>query len=228
MEQDERTLAPTERRRRQAREQGRGPRSHDLSLACRMLGVAAGLQFCGSKMILGLAELMTVAFQTPIMMRPSIDSVTALILNSVMSVALNLAGLFAWIVGAGLVGRLVQVGFRLDFAEVNFDAHRMNPLDGLGKIFRPRNTLLSLGNFVKFTALISVGGWYFWSQLEQLLALPDEEIASSCVVIGKMVLNLAWFLAVVQLIAGCVDYGWQYWKFEQSLRMTPEELRSER
>ena len=63
---DDRTEQPTARRRRQAREQGLGPRSVDFSTACRLLGVAVAIQFFGSSLITELSRYLTDVLQRPL------------------------------------------------------------------------------------------------------------------------------------------------------------------
>jgi flagellar biosynthetic protein FlhB len=227
MDQEERTAPPTERRRRQAREQGLGPRSQDLSLACRLLGIAAALQFCGSTLFLGLADLISEAFQQELSQHPSAESMVSGLTNSAAGIALNSALFVAWIVGSSIIARLAQVGFRIDVSEMTPDINRISPTTGFQKLLRLENSGLSLIQLVKFLLLISIGCSFVWSHLGQLLSLADEDIADGCRISGSLLLSLTWTLAVVQLAVGAMDYGWQYWKFEQSLKMTPDEVRQE-
>jgi flagellar biosynthetic protein FlhB len=228
MDQEDRTAPPTERRRREAREQGRGPRSQDLSLACRLLGVAAAIQFCGANFVLGLAELLSNAFQRPLVNSLSSESAVAGFMESAATVALNLALFVSWIVASGLLARLAQVGFRLDFAEIAPDWERISPTIGFSKLLRLENVSLSVINVAKFLLLVSIGGWFVWSHLGHLLALSEEDVVDGSRLAGTLLISLAWQLAIAQMAIGAFDYGWQYWKFEQSLTMTPEEVRQER
>lgn len=227
MDQEERTAPPTERRRRQAREQGLGPRSQDLSLACRLIGVALAIQFNGSSLV---TSLMNVAsdglLQTPEMTLAP-DVAVDRLFGAVSAVALNLMLFMTWILGTSFIARLAQVGFRFDASEVTPDMHRVSPATGLQKMLRFENGWLSLINLAKFLLLIGIGCGYVWSHLGQLLELAEDDIVDGCRIGGALLAALTWLLAITQLTIGAADYGWQYWKFEQSLKMTPEEVRQE-
>jgi flagellar biosynthetic protein FlhB len=227
MDQEERTAPPTERRRRQAREQGLGPRSQDLSLACRLVGVALALQFAGSSLVTSLANVVSDGFLQQPEMIVSPDVAVGRLFSAVSAITLNLMLFIGWILGTSLLARLAQVGFRFDVSGVTPDMHRISPATGLQKLLRFENGGMALINLIKFLLLISIGCSYVWSHQGQLLALAEEDIADSCRVGAGLLLPLTWLLAVTQLTIGAADYGWQYWKFEQSLKMSPEEVRQE-
>lgn len=229
MDQEDRTEPPTERRRSEAREQGLGPRSNDFSLACRLIGIAAALQYCGPNLVLGLANLLSESFShNPLESTISVEYATSRMTSAAAAVSLNFAAFAGLILGSGLVARLAQVGFRLDFSEVTPDLTRLHPGTGLQKMFRLENGLFSLVSTTKFLLWLGIGCAFLWTHIGQLTALMDEEIATACRMNGSMLLSLIWKLAIAQLAIGCLDYGWQYWKFEQSLKMTQEEVRHER
>jgi flagellar biosynthetic protein FlhB len=227
MDQEERTAPPTERRRRQAREQGLGPRSQDLSLACRLVGVALALQFAGSSLATSLSNVVSAGFLQPPEMAISPDVVVDRVFSAVSTVTLNVVLFMSWILGTSLIARLAQVGFRFDVSEVTPDMHRIAPATGLQKLLRFENGASSLINLVKFLLLTGIGCSYVWSHLGQLLALAEEDISDGYRIGGGLLLSLTWLLAGTQLVIGAADYGWQYWKFEQSLWMTAEEVRQE-
>ncbi|MDB5388800.1 MAG: flagellar biosynthetic protein FlhB [Planctomycetaceae bacterium] len=227
MESDDRTAPPTERRRRQAREQGLGPRSQDLGLACRLIGIAAALQFCGSSLVIAIADMLLVSFTQPIGNRLSQETALASFFNVAASVATQLALFVSWILVSSVIARLVQVGFRVDFSDVIPDFKRISPTSGMHKLLQMENGYLALINGGKFLLLLGAGSWFVWSHLGQLAALLEEDVSDGCRLSGSMLLALTWQLALVQLLIGVLDYGWRYWKFEQSLKMTLEELKQE-
>lgn len=227
MSQDDRTAPPTERRRRQAREQGIGPRSQDLCVGCRLVGIAAALQFSGANLLLGLAQLLTDSLQRPLNNGLSTESAVSNLSDAAAMVAVNLAQFVAWILVSGVVARLAQVGFRIDFSEVTPDFERINPATRLQQVLTIDNGIRALFQLLKYLLLIGIGGWFIWSRLGQFSVLAETDLADGCQFWGLVLLSLTWQLAFIQLAIGLVDFGWQYWKFEQSLKMTQEEVRQE-
>jgi len=228
MDHEDRTAPPSERRRRQAREQGLGPLSTDLCLGVRMLGIAAGLHWFGSTLVRQLGELMCTALQSPVIETMTIDAWTSQFASSVLVLAASVAGLLGTITGAGLLARLIQVGFRINAGEVIPDIQRISPSLGIHRMLRWENVTVACVAFLKFTLIATVGGWFVCSRLDQLQGLAEYETSALCITVGQILLSLLGTLAIVQSALGCLDYAWQYWKFEQSLKMTPQELRDER
>ena len=62
---------------------------------------------------------------------------------------------------------------------------------------------------------------------QSLMLLAESDVATIGEEVGSSIVTLAWQLAGVALFFGLADYGLQVWKFEQSLKMSPEEVREE-
>lgn len=227
IEVDDKTEQPTERRRRQAREEGRGPRSADLSTACRLLGVAAALQWFGGSLVLALAEFLADSLQRPWLIELTSDSVVSQTWDALARLTYSSLGCCGCLWGCCLGAHLLQVGVRFRAEEVWPDFSRLSPLHGLTRLWKIENAGLAGWGLLKYMVIVSLGGWYLWSNLGRLLTLPESDLASIGQAIGNSVVLLAWLLAGVFLMFGLGDYGYQLWKFEQSLKMSPAELREE-
>ena len=227
MDPEDRTALPTERRRRQAREKGLGPRSSELSHGFRALAIAAGLQFFGPVLVAGLLDGVSQSFQ-PAKQAVTIDEYVTSISSSASTAGWSLIGFWALITGSAIASRMVQVGVYINPAELIPDLLRLNPATGVFKMFSWNNLTLTASHVVKLTLYLGLTGWYLWNNHGTLLALMEEELAEGSVRFGTLVVSLFWAFAGLQLVLGCLDFGWQYWKFEQSLKMTPDEVRDER
>src|SRR4051812_32090631 len=111
-EVDDKTEQPTERRRRRAREDGLGPRSADLSVACRLLGVAVALQFFAGPLFVELAKSVTESLQRPLLAEVTADSVVSTTWDTLVRVALPFLGGWACIWAGSLTAHALQVGWR--------------------------------------------------------------------------------------------------------------------
>lgn len=224
---DDKTEQPTERRRRLAREQGHGPRSSDLTLSCRLLGVAVALQFFGTRLVHDCARLLSDSLQ-----RLPIDELTISIVTSrgweaLLQIGISAAGFCACVLVAGLVAQWFQVGFRFQTAELMPDLSRLGPRRAWSKLWSLETTAQAVMALLKYVIILGVGGWYIWSSLGQSSSLVEYDVSTIAETIGRNVVTLAWLLAAIYLIIGLADYGIQVWKFEQSLKMSPAEIREE-
>ncbi len=227
LEVDDKTEQPTERRRRQAREDGLGPRSADLSTACRLLGVALALQFFGGSLVLELTQYLTDSLQRPWLTELTSNSVVSMTWDAVTRLGFACLGGCGCLWGCCLAGHFLQVGFRFQMDDVLPDLSRLSLTHGFSKLWRIENVSQAVWGFVKYVAMVGLGGWYLWSNLGRLSALPEYDLATGAQIIGNSFVMLAWLLAAAFLMFGLCDYGYQFWKFEQSLKMSLAELREE-
>ncbi len=224
---EDKTEQPTERRRRLAREQGLGPRSASLTLSCRLLGVAVGLQFFGSQLVQDCAWLIAESLQRPLVGQLTVSMVTSRGWNAASHIGVSVMGCCVCVLIAGLAAQWLQVGFRFQAAELLPNASRLSPARGLSKLWSFDNSIQAALGLLKYLAVLGFGGWFIWSSLGAALSLGESNIITIADVIGTSTLRLAWQLAGLFLLVGLADYGYQFWKFEQSLKMSPAEIREE-
>ncbi len=224
---EDKTERPTERRRRQAREEGLGPRSPDLTTACRLLGIAAAMHFFGARLILELSQFLTDSLKTPFASELTSDMVVSYAWNAILRLALPAVGCCGCLWGCCLAGHFLQVGFRFQIQDVLPDFSRLSPERGLSRLWRLENVSQAMWGLIKYATIVTFGGWYLWSTLGRLSMLSESDLGTIAQVAGQSLVTLAWLLAAVFLLFGLGDYGYQIWKFEQSLKMSPAELREE-
>lgn len=224
---EDKTEQPTARRRREAREQGLGPRSADFSTACRFVGVAAALQFCASNLVVELSRHLTEALQQPGGRELTPASFVSQAWEAIGRMGLAGLGMVGCLWISCLAAHFLQVGLRFNLTDVMPDLSRLSPARGIGKLLRLESACQAGWGLVKFAAVLSFGGWHLWSQLGRLSALTDNDVSTIAQMVGGGLVLLAWQLAALFLTFGLADYGWRYWKFEQSLKMSPAELREE-
>lgn len=224
---EEKTEQPTERRRRLAREQGQGPRSSVLTLSVRLLGIAAALQFFGSPLAQDCARLVSASLQRPLARSLTVEMATAQSWEALAQIGSSFMGCCACVLIAGLIVQWLQIGWRFQTADLLPDLTRLSPARGFSKLWSLDNSAQALIALIKYLAVLLFGGWYIWSSLERTMTLADWDAGLIAEMVGTSLVQLAWQIGGLLLLFGLADYGYQYWKFERSLRMSPEEVREE-
>ena len=223
---DDRTEAPTEHRRSEAREKGHIAKSGDLTAAALMLAASAGLLALGPPIGRKLGEL-TSASLSAVAVR--IDQGRALQLvqdhGSVFAAAVMPILLLTTLVALG--ANLVQIGVLFAPEAIQPKLSRISPLAGVKRIFSVR-ALAKLGVSLGKLALLSgitvlLLGWC----LPEFLLLTGVSAAGIAAMIHSATAQLAFSLAAALLILALLDFAFQRWKHEQELRMTRQEVRDE-
>ena len=216
----DRTLPPTERRRREARQQGDVARSPQLTSALVLFAVSCLFLWLTPASISPLVTLVRRGLTSPPAIHLTIGSTTDLLLGAIRVFATILWPFGLILVLSGLVANLTQVGWLWIPAAVvpRMRRARWISWDRVAE---------ALGFVVRLTVLAGIT-WRFilvhdW-QL-QFLGLNETGmlLIQPFLLLGQLCVQLS--LSVVAL--ALVDYGYRYWRHEQRLKMTVEERRRE-
>src|SRR5690606_16803805 len=104
---------------------------------------------------------------------------------------------------------------------------RINPIAGIRRIFS-RRALVELG---KALAKITFVGAIVYSALRGNVAflphLMESDPAATAVWVGETVARVALYIAAALFLVALLDYAYQRTEYEQSLKMTPQEVKEE-
>lgn len=223
----EKTEQPTERRRQEVRSQGNIARSADLTAAGLLIGVASMLYFSGAGLVTSLSEFMQKSLEQDAWLR--IDQ--GLLMNQFQSFLILFARVvlpsMLILVASAIATNLLQVGFIVTTESLQPQWSRINPISGFQRLFSLKGVVRLLGSLLKLSFLIVVAAWYIAGRMPSFLTLFAVDPASAGISIGQAMIILAFFLAGTLLSLAILDYGYQYWQFEQDIRMTKQEIREE-
>ena len=221
----DRTYDPTPRRREQFRKDGRFPRARDAGGMAAALAVLGALTLVDRSARGAWHELLIQAFGRAD--QPELALVRALELAGtalaiVLVPVLFAAGLAAF--GAGAA----QAGLHVETESIGFKFERLNPLPRLMEIFAPKR-----GAVETVLALLRIGLVGYVAYRAVLIELPvllglsrlalADGVATLVRAASRVVLTATGALAVVT----AADYGWSFWRHEQDLKMTRQELMDE-
>lgn len=221
----ERTEAPTPRRREEARKKGQVPRSPELTSAIGLLVAAPVLALGGGSWIgqqlggfLGTATGMLRA-------EPMTVAGAAALLNTTMLVlALAVVPVLGAVLAAGVAGGLVQGRGVVTAERIRPKAEHVNPLANFRRIFGLQ-ALLTLGkSLLKLAALGLVAWMVLRDQWQLMIAAGGATPEAILALIKAMGLELAVKTGLAFLVIAGLDYGVEVWRHEQQLRMSRQEV----
>ena len=235
---DERTEAPTERRRAEARRQGNVARSADLTSAGLLLGAAALFALFGPSLIQGPAELLRQALASPPSLNLDADWAARRALMLAAWFGTQALPLLLMMMACVLAVSLLQVGFLFSPEVLAPNLSRVSPLEGAQRIFSVRSLLRVAVNLAKILLAVALAGWAITRLLPEFLALAALDTASESSrnpgtasvileTIRRTGVRFAFALAGGLLILSVFDYALQRWIHERSLRMSRQDLRDE-
>ncbi|MAG92990.1 MAG: flagellar biosynthesis protein FlhB [Planctomycetaceae bacterium] len=222
----DRTEDPTDRKRSEARQQGNVARSTDLSSAAHMLAAACVLLVFGPRIVEAIGRLLV---QSLSQTRLNITAADASELG--WSIGNWGAGTMIPVMGLllliALATSLGQVGFLFSSETLQPKLSRLNPLEGMKRLFQVQALARLVASLLKIGVLVAITAWYVMVELPTFAQLAGSSVAGAYGRIGESIVFLAFLLAVSLMVLGVLDFAFQKWKHEQDLKMTKQEIREE-
>ena len=223
----ERTEQPTSKRLEEARKQGQVPRSTDLNAAAVLLLAGGGLHFLGAHMGNQLHDLLRSGLS--LSREDAVDETRALgiFANEILHAFIICAPLLGLTLAAALLAPLAIGGWNLSFEALLPKFDKLNPTEGLQRMFSSRSLVELAKAFAKFVFIAVVSVCLLWKNSGQLMGLGAEPINSAMVHAATLVGTAFLVLAGTMGLIAAVDVPWQLYQHNQQLKMSRQEIKEE-
>lgn len=224
---EERTEEATPRRRDEAREEGRIPRSQELTIAASLLGSAVMLSALTPVAGKALTAIMGNSLANIGTIQLDAKSVPLLLRETLLRAGAATLGLVAAMtVGTFAIAALQARGVvSLKPLTPKFD--RINPGTNLKNMVGSRPIVELLKSLAKL-ALIGAAVWgSVKAALPDAIALSQESQLGFLFVVKRYSVRMLGTAGAAYLALAAADYMWQWWQHEKSLKMTKEEVKQE-
>jgi flagellar biosynthetic protein FlhB len=223
----EKSQDATSHRREQAREEGQVAQSQDLASALLLLGCLLVLMFNGESLLQLVGEMLAVQLGGDAWLSADRDFAVLHLRGTTERLAAVLAPIFGFVFLLAVVSHLVQVGFLFIPGKLAPDFSNLSPLKGFHRIFSIAGTVRLGFGIIKIIVIGSVALWSIYNQRDEILALTSLEIPEIALFAWNICLWTSIKIGMALFILGAIDYAYQWWKHEQDLKMTHQELREE-
>jgi len=223
----ERTIPATPRRREEARRKGQVAKSREVNSALMLLAALAALMLLGPRLLRGIGETFGLFIAAPTYQTLSGGEVVAVLLLMMERFFVILAPFLAVMVLVALLVNLLQVGFLLSGEAVTPKWNRIDSIAGL-KLMVSKRSLVEL---VKSLLKIGVVGYVCFNTIRHaipgLATLTDRGIGDIFVYLGDVGFKIGIRAGLVLILIAIIDYAFQRYEFEQSIKMTMQEFKQE-
>jgi flagellar biosynthetic protein FlhB len=226
-EHAERTERATPRRREEARKQGQAILSPEVSPVA-VLFVALAFASLGAPRALDESQRMLAGWLAALGPAAAQDgAVWPLLTATLLQMGGLLAPFFlvAALVGAGAV--IAQVGWSMNPNLILPDAKRVSPMAGLKRLFSLNGAFNLLKAVVKIVVVLAVAYRVLVALGAEALATPTMTVPDILAFTGIGLRRLLLAMALALGVIGLLDYCWQRWRYEQTLKMTRQEVKEE-
>lgn len=222
---DERTEAPTPKRRAEARSRGQTSRSQDLTTAIVLLAGLYGLKMTGVAVKDRLSALLVDNIQAVgALDRTAPPSTGTNVVAVLLGILPPLLGVMAL---AALLASVLQGGFIFAPGLLSPKSDRINPLAGTKRILSIQG-LMQLGkSLAKFTIVGLVATMIIRSRLDDLAGIGALDLLPALSLLLSLIWDVALKSAMALVLLGALDWLWERRRYLQSLRMTKKEVEEE-
>jgi flagellar biosynthetic protein FlhB len=218
---------PTDRRKRQAREEGQVVKSQDLTSAALLLAALAALWTLGGPAAEQLASAIVDSFTKPRVAPLNINDAVNWLLTSGARLAMAAAPMLLAMLVAGILANLVQTGFIFSTNKITPKLSHISPLAGAKRMLSLRGvSRLGFGMFkvaiiaaVAYTALN-----YYSAAILNLAALSIPQVATT---LFNCLMGTCVWIGGALFVLAILEYAFQRWKHQQDLMMSDQEIRDE-
>jgi len=223
----ERTEQATPRRRRRARREGQVARSLELNAAAIICLGFLSLYVLGPGLAGKTAELMRYVMANAAFVAISDKSFLSLFNEAGMRFLQIVLPIFAVMMLIAIGINVVQVGFDISPKVLNPRFDKLDPVKGLRRLFSGRSLFMAVRDTVKLLVVGFVGYKVIQSEFKDFFLYPDMSIGRLASSLGSLTLSIALKIGVCILAIAIIDYLYQRFEFEKSIRMSKQEIKEE-
>lgn len=223
----ERTEQATQKRREETRRRGQVARSMEVNSAVILITSFLVLFAFGPRFIDGFRDLMGVFFRLDPATPVTVTSIHDLLIGLMWRYLNIMLPLFAALMVMGVLINILQVGFLFTGEPLQPKLEKINPVAGLKRLFSKRSAETLIKDILK----IIVVGWIGYSAVKGILGdilnMSGSTAAEVVAFAASNVFRIAMKIFIGYVILAILDYAFQRWDYEQSMKMTRQEIREE-
>jgi len=225
LSRDDRTEAPTPRRRQEARGRGQVARSHDLTAAMLLLAGFVSIRLLGPPLWHSLLLILESALSSD--SAHDQDDLYPFVLSAALELSKRLAPIVLIGLAVVLATLLGQVGWLFTWEPLTPSLSKINPLAGLQRLFSIRSTVSALASVVKLVVVAAVAYVTLSHSAAGIISSQMLDLFDLFMLAASLTFRLGLNLSIALVILALLDYVWQRFRHEQDLRMTKEEVKDE-
>ncbi len=222
----EKTEKPTSKRRKDARKEGNVFQSRDAVTVVMLFGV-----FCILRLLLPLLyetirDCMVYFFSAVGNENPLGTSPHIYIYMVVAVIKCAMPVLLASMV-LGIIAHGVQTRFNVSFQSLRPKFSKMNPINGIKKMFGIKKLVDLAKNLIKIALLVVLLVNLLKTDLIEVSQMLDMQAYISAIRMLQLVFELVVKVCVAFAVVAFFDYLYQRWDYENNLKMTKQEVKDE-
>tara|TARA_B100000700_G_C15036208_1_gene852955 strand:+ start:634 stop:1698 length:1065 start_codon:yes stop_codon:yes gene_type:complete len=224
----EKTEAPTEKKRRESREEGQVAFSREISSAALLAGIVLTLMVSSPLILDSFQELMSNIFtQMGQFEELSINIIYNLSGEIVATMLPAFSPFLAIIILIAIFSSVIQVGFQITLKAIAPKFNKISPLTGIKRLFSTQSLADFLKSMTKMIIVGFVGYITYMTKITELNGLyvstPEAILKYNFIAVAEVTGKIVLALVAIAIF----DFLYQRWHHEKQMMMTKQEVKDE-
>jgi len=147
--------------------------------------------------------------------------------NNLLKFLLILAPAMGAMMVIGFVTSVAQVGFQISTKGIEPKFEKFDVIKGISNLFSGKTLFAAVRDTIKLTIVSIVAYKVIKGEADSFMLMSDMSVAQLATTIGRLTLIIAIKIGVAILFIAILDYAYQRWEFEKSIRMSHQEIKEE-
>lgn len=224
---EDKTEAPTPRRRQEARQEGQVARSVELNSALVLIASLILIKLSGPSLVNCFRGLATHSLSDFPRRDLTVTGVSTDLVRILLETGTAIAPLIIGVAVVGFATSALQVGLVLSGRSLQFRAERMNPISGIARMFSVRAGVELLKSIAKVVIVGCIVYAFLRARYADIESLVGADYLTTCSVIGQLTWGLLLRAGLALVVIAGLDYMFQRMQLEKQLRMTKQEVKED-
>lgn len=223
----EKTEEATQQRREDFRKRGQVAQTRELASVLALLGSATLLWALGRFSLQQVSELITYTLG-PNLVNAVRTNEFAPVVFFVLKKMVFLAGpVIVMLLLLSIISTVVQVGLLYNEEAFDFNLDKINPLNGLKRVFSLKSVVEGGKALIKLVFVVATVYWLVKDEMQVLPRLSSLSVEQIMTYTGSLTVKLLAGLGIFMAVIAAADYFFQRYDLEKQMRMSKQEIKEE-
>jgi flagellar biosynthesis protein FlhB len=223
----EKTEQASPKRLEEAWKKGQMARSPEVQTVFVLMAALLALTFSGGEIWRLMADtqagLLSHLHDTPV----TLSAMQGYLINGVLVLGHCVWPVMLATVLGGLLAGGIQTRFRISPEALRIDWQRLNPVEGLTRVFSMRSAVPTGISILKLLTIIGLSYGTVKAVMSDPIFQSSVDVARIAGFMADSSFKIITRVAMALMVLAGVDYGYKYWRTNQDLMMTKEEVKEE-
>ena len=229
----EKTEEATSKRLNDARKKGQVAKSQEITVAADLFAffiiLSVYKEYLGTNFLFIFSNIYESIPDTIVMVDGYIPKATfdALFVKVIVIVLLTILPYLIAGFALAFICNIVQFGFKITTEPMKPKFDKLNPLNGIKRIFSVQSLFNLLKSLLKIGLISAVVYITLSGRKESIFLLYDMPLKQGIAIMGDIIIDVGIRCAAVYVIVAVIDLIYQKHKFREDMKMTKQEVKDE-